>query len=690
MTGPDDRPEDDPPAADEHAGSNGSSGPELEPTPWEEPEPIVVPYGAWRSPIRIDDVVGEVVGLAEPWLDGDDVYWLEGRPAEDGRRVLVRRAFDGSTADVTPAPFNVRSRVHEYGGGSYIVSGGIVTFSNFADGRLYRLDPGAGSPVPITPEGPFRYGDLRLDTARRRYYAVREDHTGEGEPVNTIVAVALDGGQPTVLVAGPDFVAAPRLSPDGSRLAWLEWDHPSMPWDASRLHVASIASDGALGEPSLAAGGPDESIAQPEWSPDGTLHLVSDRSGWWNLYRLVDGPRLESLAPMDAEFADPAWILGRSSYGFLPDGSIVAVARAAGRDHLWHIAPGRLLGEVEIPFTELDALQVGEHAVVALAGSPAGPTVVARFDPITLALAGVLRRASNFVVDPGFIALPESISFPTTGGRTAHAHFYAPTNYDQVAPLRELPPLVVLSHGGPTSNASTGLSLSTQLLTSRGIAVVDVDYGGSTGYGRAYRSSLDGRWGVVDVDDCVAAARFLVERGDVDEARLAIEGASAGGYTTLAALAFRDVFAAGISLFGVGDLERLEVDTHKFESRYTHSLIGPYPEAAALYRQRSPVHSLDQISCPALILQGLDDKVVPPSQATAIVAALEANRVPHAYLPFEGEGHGFRGAFAIRRTLEAELSFLGQVFGFEPADSLEPVEVVGLEEWRERRATAAG
>jgi dipeptidyl aminopeptidase/acylaminoacyl peptidase len=646
-------------------------------------ERAIAPFGTWRSGIRVDDVVGDVIGLAEPWVDGDDIYWLEGRPMEAGRRVLVRAASDGSTADLTPAPFNVRSGVHEYGGGSYVVAGGIVVFSHFADGRLYRLDPGSQTPVPITPEGPWRYADLRPDLERRRFYAVREAH-GEGEPANTIVTIPLDGGEVHVIVSGTDFVAAPRLSPDGARLAWLEWDHPDMPWDATLLRVAAFEPDGTLGAPVLAAGGPVESIAQPEWSPSGVLHLVSDRSGWWNLYRLVDGPRLEPIAPMEAEFADPAWIFGRSSYGFLADGAIVAVARSGGRDHLLRIEPTALIGELEIPFTELDGLQVGEHAVVALAGSPGDASVVARFDPLTLAPTGVLRRASTITVDPAAISQPEAIEFPTRDGRSAHALFYPPTNPDFAGPDGERPPLIVLSHGGPTSDASSALDLTKQFMTSRGIAVLDVDYGGSTGYGRDYRRRLDGQWGIVDVDDCVAAARFVVERGDVDPERLVIEGGSAGGYTTLAALAFRDVFAAGISHYGVGDIEALAADTHKFESRYIDRLVGPYPQAQAVYRERSPANFPEAFSRPVLLLQGLDDRVVPPSQAEAIAAALGAKGIPYAYLAFEGEGHGFRGAHAVRRTLEARLSFLGQIFGFEPADDIEPLEVQGLEAWRRR------
>jgi dipeptidyl aminopeptidase/acylaminoacyl peptidase len=655
--------------------------------------PTSMPYGSWPSPIRIEDIVGDLVRLSDPWIDGDDTYWIESRPTEAGRSVLVRHGGDGSTVDVTPPPFNVRSRVHEYGGGAYTVAGGTVVFSNMADGRLYRLDPGDAEPQPITPEGQFRYADLRFDPRRRRFLAIREDHTtDDNDPTAAIVAVPLDGDHaPLVLYDGPDFLAAPRLSPDGSALAWLEWDQPDMPWDASRLRVAPVEDGGSLGASDLAAGGLDESIAQPEWSPEGILHFVSDRSGWWNLYRLLDGPRLDPLTPMEAEFADPAWIFDRSSYGFLPDGSIAAVGRARGRDRLFYVTPGSIVGEVEAPYTEIGTLRVGPGSVVADVGTPIEPQMIVALDPATLATAGVLRHASSEAVDPAYVSVAEAITFPTAGGRVAHALYYPPRNPDCVGPEGELPPLVVRSHGGPTSNAPNWLELSYQYLTSRGIAMVEVDYGGSTGYGREYRHELDGNWGVVDVDDCVGAARYLVDRGDVDAERLAIEGGSSGGYTTLAALAFRDTFSAGISLFGIADLELLLREGHKFELRYTDRLIGPYPEAADVYRERSPIHFLDDIACPVLVLQGLEDRIVTPANAEALVSALERNGIPHAYLAFEGEGHGFRGQIAQRRTLEARLAFLGAVFGFTPADDLEPLEIVGLETWQaERRGVAIG
>ena len=386
--------------------------------PGDAPERPTLPYGSWPSPIRIEDLVGGIVRLSDPWVDGDDVYWLEGRPAEGGRTVLVTRSSDGLTRDVTPPPFDVRSRVHEYGGGAYVVAGGTVLFSHVGDGRLYRLDPGDDTPQPLTPDGPFRYADLRSDPARRRFIAVREDHTAEGDPRAAIVDIALDGDRPVrVLYEGPDFLAAPRPSPDGDRLAWLEWDHPDMPWDATRLRVAPFVDDGGLGPSDLAAGGVDESIAQPEWSPDGVLHFVSDRTGWWNIYRLAPGPKLDNLTPVDAEFADPAWLFDRSSYAFLADGAIVAAGRSHGRDRLYHVSPGESLGEVASPYTDIGTVRSGGAGVVANAGTPTVPSTIVSLDPSTLATSGVLRHSTSISPEAHHISVAEPITF--TGAAAA-------------------------------------------------------------------------------------------------------------------------------------------------------------------------------------------------------------------------------------------------------------------------------
>jgi dipeptidyl aminopeptidase/acylaminoacyl peptidase len=639
--------------------------------------PAEAPYGSWPSPIRIEDVIGGSTALAEVWVDGADILWVEGRPSEAGRRILVRRTADGTVRDVTPAGFNVRNRVHEYGGGSLVVARGTVVFSHFGDGRLYRQPTdGSGEPTPITPEGEWRYADLRVDADRGRLVAVREDHTGEGEAVNELVALPLDGStEPTVLARGHDFFAAPRLSPDGRRLAWLSWDHPNLPWDGTTLWLADVAADGSLREPQAVAGGRDEWITQPRWSPSGELWFVAERDEWATLMSLT-AYRAGSRSHMPIDFAPPDWVFDRPTYAFLADGRAVAAARANGLDRLWLIeAEGGTPREIESPFTEVAYLVGGGDDVVFVGSRPTEASALVRLDPATGEWTS-LRSASDREFDPAYIAQPDPIAFPTTGGATAHALYYPPTNPDVRGPDGEKPPLVVRSHGGPTSSASTALNLGIQMLTSRGIAVVDVDYGGSTGYGRSYRKRLEGEWGVVDVDDCVAAARHLVDRGLADPARLCIEGGSAGGYTTLAALAFRDAFAAGICYFGIGDLETFVRDTHKFEARYLDRLVGPYPAAAEIYRERSPIHYLDQLDCPLLILQGLDDRVVPPNQSQMMADALRAKGIPYVYLAFEGEGHGFRGQSALRRSLEAELSFLGQVFGFTPADSIEPVELI--------------
>jgi dipeptidyl aminopeptidase/acylaminoacyl peptidase len=643
-------------------------------------QPQVAPYGSWKSPITADLIVSGTIELGSIALAGIDTCWLEMRPAEGGRNVIVRRTADGRIADVTPPSFNVRSRVHEYGGGAYLVSDdGTIYFVNFADQRLYRQDPGA-APQPLTPAAALRYADGVIDRQRGRMIWVREDHTVAGrEAVNALVSLPLtpgDGGH--VLVCGNDFYSSPRLSPDGSRLAWLTWNHPNMPWDGTELWVGEIMADGSLGRTECVAGGGSESIFQPEWSPDGVLYFVSDRTGWWNLYRWHNGS-IEPLYEMEAEFGVPQWVFGMSTYAFASARHLIC---AYTREGSWRLARldtlTRQLEPIATPYSAISGLRATAERAVFVAGSPVEFPALVQLDLATAQLT-VLRRSSTIAVDPGYLAVPQPITFPTEHGLMAHAFFYPPRNRDYVAPPGERPPLLVRCHGGPTAAAASVLNLGIQYWTSRGIAVLVVNYGGSTGYGRAYRERLNGQWGVVDVDDCVNGARYLAERGVVDGNRLAITGGSAGGYTTLCALTFRDVFKAGASYYGISDLEVFVRDTHKFESHYLDRLIGPYPERRDLYHDRSAIHFSDRLSCPVIFFQGLEDKIVPPNQAELMVQALRARGVPVAYLAFPGEQHGFRHAENIKRALEAELYFYSRVFGFQLADPVEPIHIDNLE-----------
>jgi dipeptidyl aminopeptidase/acylaminoacyl peptidase len=622
------------------------------------------------------------VRLAQPEPTDGAIYWLESRPTEGGRYVVVRRTPNGETSDAIPPSFNARTRVHEYGGGSYLVQGTTVFFSNFDDQRVYRHDID-GAPRPITPEpaatAALRYADGRLTPDGRTIVCVRESHE-DGDVVNELVAFPADGSaSPSVLASGHDFYSFPRVSPDGRALAWTSWDHPRMPWDGTELWVAELSPEAALDEPRLIAGGSEESIFQPEWSPDGMLHFVSDRSGWWNLYRR-EGDTDESLAPIEAEFGAPQWVFGLATYAFLPDGRIACSYTSEGIERLGLLRPGSgPIEEVEATYLPgaLPTLRSREARLTFVGASPTQAPAVVSLDLASGSLE-VLARSMEREIERRYISVPRPLEFPTDDGLSAHALFYAPANDDFEGPAAERPPLVVMSHGGPTAQAESSLDPEIQFWTSRGLAVVDVNYGGSTGYGRAYRERLRGRWGELDTADCLNAARHLAKAGEVDAARLAIRGGSAGGYTTLCALAFHDLFAAGASYYGVADAELLAKDTHKFESRYLDGLIGPYPEAAKLYRARSPIHAADRISCPVILFQGLEDEVVPPSQAEDMVAALERNGIPYAYLAFEGEQHGFRRAETIRRTLESELYFYSRILHFEPAEALEPVAIHNL------------
>lgn len=641
-------------------------------------KPEVALYGSWRSPITSDLIVAGTVGLGNLALDGESIYWTEMRPAEHGRCVIVRRDPEGRIADVTPSAFSVRTRVHEYGGGAFIVDQGTVFFANFADQRLYRQDPGK-EPRPITPECDLRYADFVVDRTRHRLICVREDHTEpDREAVNAIVGIDPHGiASSTLLTSGYDFYSTPRISPDGRQLAWIAWRHPNMPWDGCELWTADFAENGSLRNHRLIAGNQNESIFQPEWSPTGVLHFVSDRSGWWNLYRWNAG-QMEPLAALEYEFGLPQWAFGMRMYGFASPTSIICTYIDAARSSLGRLdtANGSLT-KIDLPYEEIDGVRVTTNRVVFLAAAAVKTPEIVSLDLKSLETT-VVKRSSELAIDSGFISTPRSVAFPTTGDLIAYAFFYPPTNRDFLAPEGERPPLLVMIHGGPTSAASPTLSFGIQYWTSRGFAVLDVNYGGSTGYGRDYRDRLNGQWGVVDVDDCCNGARYLVEQGLVDGKRLAITGGSAGGYTTLCALTFRDVFKAGASYYGVSDLEALEVETHKFESRYTHRLVAPFPAGVELYRARSPIHFTDRLSAPVIFFQGLEDRIVPPNQAEMMVDALRAKGLPVAYLAFEGEQHGFRQAANVKRALDGEFYFYSRVFGFEPADLIEPVLIENL------------
>lgn len=626
-------------------------------------------YGSWKSPITPDLMVEGTVGLGGLNWDGDNIYWIEGRPSEGGRSVIVRLTPDQQLNDVTPPPFNARTRVHEYGGGSYLVHQGTIYFSNFVDQRLYQQKiqennkPSEITPEPLTPEGEYRYADGIIDVKNQRLICVREDHTHGGEPVNTIVSINLNKGEDIqVLTEGNDFYAFPRLSPDGTKLAWISWNHPNMPWDGTELWLADVNSDGSLGEKLFIAGGTEESIFQPQWSPDGVLYFVSDRSNWWNLYRYTE--TVEPLYQIAAEFGLPLWVFGMSTYGFISADKIICTYNKNGNFYLASLDTKTLnLEDIDTPYTAIDSLKVSGNQILFLGSSPTESSAIVQLN-LDTGERKVLRNSSQIVLDKGYLSVPQAIEFPTENGKTAYGFYYPPQNKDYQAPEGEKPPLIVKSHGGPTAATSSSLSLKNQYWTSRGFAVLDVNYGGSTGYGREYRQRLNQNWGIVDVDDCCNGAKYLAEQGLVDGNRMAITGGSAGGYTTLCALTFKDIFKAGASYYGVSDLEALATDTHKFESRYLDGLIGAYPEEKSLYQQRSPIHHVEQLSCSVIFFQGSEDKIVPPNQAEMMVAALKAKGVTVDYVLFEGEQHGFRKAENIKRAIEEEFNFYAKVFDF--------------------------
>ena len=662
---------------------------------------MIKTYGSWSSPLSAQIVAIQGLRLGSVAVDGGDIYWVEGRASEAGRNVLVKRSADGRIADVTPPGFNVRTRVHEYGGGAYVVADGEIFFSNFSDQRIYRS---LASTDAITPPGKWFYADAAFDAQRRRLICVREDHSQpDREAVTTLVSIPIvrRGGSldppedppdppdpPTsagdVIASGYDFYSTPRLSPDGSTLAWLSWRHPQMPWDGTELWVARVTDAGTLENATRVAGGETESIYQPGWSPDGTLYFVSDRDGWWTLYRAEgsDRSRVSRVikgAPADAEFGRPQWVFGSATWVFADPSRLVVSYTRAGR---WVLATVDVVSGAMIdivPGVEPhDWLAATTTHAVLVAGWAAKPPAVVRID-LEQQTVETLRSSSTLALADADVSVPEAIEFANQRGERTHAFYYAPRNANATAPDGDRPPLIAISHGGPTTAANATLDLKVQFWTTRGFAVVDVNYGGSTGFGRPYRQRLSGQWGVVDVGDVVRAAQFLVSKGLADPRRLIVRGGSAGGYTALAALTFHpQAFTAGASYYGISDIEVLAHDTHKFESRYLDTLIGPYPAAREIYRARSPIHFVDRLSCSLILFQGLEDKVVPPNQSEMMADAVRAKGLAVAYLAFEGEQHGFRKAETIVRSLESELYFYGAVFGFAPADVIEPIQIDNL------------
>lgn len=635
------------------------------------------PYGTWPSPISSRSLVEKSLRLGNIQIDNENVYWTEGRPEERGRTALMHWSLAEGQKELGPDDINIRSRVHEYGGISFTADAGRIFYIEFSDQQIYEL-LNDGSIQQITNAESFRYIDIRLDAGRQRLIAVGEDHSDPADIQNLLISINLDGAkQHQVLASGHDFYASPEISPDGSRLCFLTWDHPNMPWDGTQLWMSEIEDSGALTEPVQLAGGLQESIFQPQWSPDGKLYFTSDRSGWWNLYEYAGG-KLRCVLEKAAEFGLPQWVFGMSMFSVIDTGKLLASYRDNDGSHLIKIdTTSGDSHEFSLPYTHIDQVRA-EGDMASFIG--AGPETPAEIVVLNLRSGEwtPIQASAAIEFDKDLISAPEAISFESRPGELVHAWFYPPQNPRYEAPDTEKPPLIVLSHGGPTANSPGVFAMVKQYWTSRGFAVVDVNYSGSTGYGRAYRERLRGTWGIRDVEDCSAAATYLSQQGRVDPERLIIKGGSAGGYTTLAALAFGDVFKAGASYYGVADLELLAGDSHKFESRYLDSMVGPYPEAKDIYFERSPLNHADGIECPVIFLQGLDDLVVPPNQAEVMVKALKDRGIPVAYLPFEGESHGFRQASTIMRSAEAELFFYSRIFGLELEESVEPVEIFNL------------
>ena len=644
----------------------------------------IAPYGSWESRISVAQLIDSSVGLSAVQIDGPQVYWLESRSDQRGRTSLWRRLLSGGTpVEVTPPPAHVRDRVHEYGGGEYHVSGGTVVYSEFIDGRLYAIH-GEGSARPITPASAFRFGDIRVHLDRSLVLAVREDHSDAGEPANTIVALDLDGPNldgGVVLCRGADFYSTPELSTSG-RLAWTQWNHPNMPWDSTTIMVGTLSGT-MITDSRVVTGGPGESVVQPRWLGN-RLIFASDRSNWWNLY-LWSEAGVQPLCTTDAEFCAPQWVLGQRPYAIIDNDHLLCTLNRSGEQsvEVLKISEGTLRPIADLGTTAA-SLDVGSQYVAALLNYPDRPAALALYD-LDHPGWSPIRSATDMTIDAASVSVPRLVSWTTEHG-TVYGYFYPPVNGEYRAPAGSLPPMITLSHGGPTAFSAADFKIAYQFWTSRGFAILDVNYSGSAGFGRAYRDRLKGRWGIVDVQDCIAGAVSMGIKQLADTARLAIRGGSAGGFTTLAALTTSDVFSAGISQFGIADLETLAKDSHKFEARYLDSLVGPYPADRSRYFDRSPINHLDQLSAPILLLQGTEDAVVPPSQTEMLADSARHKQLPVALIMFEGEGHGFRRGETIKAAIEAQIYFLGRIFGFEPADLVPPIPIENLDRIARRRA----
>ncbi|MDN3639204.1 prolyl oligopeptidase family serine peptidase [Simiduia curdlanivorans] len=650
------------------------------------------PFGTWSSPINAQILTRQSVKLSRPLCLGKDTYWLESRPSEQGRSVIVKHSIGQMPEDVTPPQVSVRSKVNEYGGGDFCVSEAFIFYVDATDQQIYALDQHLNQIRQITHTPSSRYADLVYDPLRNRLIAIREDFPGaELESLHTLVSVDLATGQITTLAEGDSFYASPALSTDGNQLAWLSWNHPNMPWDYNQCWRAVFNQQGQLEQKKIVSPAQSSSF-QPRWSSQQELFLVNDQSGWWNIYRLASNAAdttgahysantLKPVLALEAEFATPQWVFGMSCYDFLNQNTLFATYTQQGQ---WRLAsidltqPQPTLSHIDNGFCDISSIScAGNHSeqrAVLLAASSNQAQGVWQWHNQQWQC---LKQSIVSPLESDTIACAQAISFATSHKDKAHGFYYPPTNPNYAAPAGEKPPLIVLSHGGPTGATETALNFKIQYWTSRGFAVLDVNYRGSTGYGTAYRNRLKGQWGIFDVDDVCAGAQYLVAQGLADAKRLIIKGSSAGGYTVLAALTFRDTFSAGTSLYGIGDLSALATDTHKFEARYLDSLVAPWPSGEPTYRERSPIHHVQKLTCPVIFFQGLKDKVVPPNQAEMMVAALRRQRIQTAYVSFANEGHGFREGQSIEDQLELELNFYGKIFNFPVQPTRADFQLIG-------------